>query len=306
MTNKIIIGSRGSQLSLAYASFVKKKILSRGENKKLQIQIKTIKTTGDIFPKKKMSEIGGKNFFCKEIEEQLIKKKIDIAVHSLKDMETNENKKLVIGSYIKRNDPRDSYISSSKIKFSKLKNSIIGTSSRRRELQLKLINKNVSFKNIRGNVDTRVKKVLKGDFDGAIVAHAGLKILKLDKHVTEIFSKKKIIPAAGQGVIAAQCRKKDLKVSKILKGINHYKTEICSKAEKSILKSIGGDCHTALGALAVIKKNNIIIEAELFSDDGKKSFRVKQKGKLNTSISLGNKVGIKLLKLMGKKFKKKI
>ena len=121
--------------------------------------------------------------------------------------------------------------------------------------------------------------------------------------MTEIFSKKKIIPAAGQGVIAAQCRKR-FKSKQNIKRNQSLQNRNLFKSRKSILKSIGGDCHTALGALAVIKKNNIIIEAELFSDDGKKSFRVKKRGKLNTSISLGHKVGIKLLKLMGKNLKK--
>ncbi|RPG96568.1 MAG: hydroxymethylbilane synthase [Candidatus Pelagibacter sp. TMED165] len=306
MGNKLIIGSRGSRLSLAYANIVKEKILSIKDNQTEKVEIKIIKTTGDMFPKKKMSEIGGKNLFCKKIEDQLLKKNIDIAVHSLKDMETNENKKLLIGSYIKRNDPRDALIQISKKKFSKLNNCVIGTSSRRRELQFNLMNKNIYFKNIRGNVDSRVKKVLDGSYDGAILALAGLKILKLDKHVTEIFSKRKIIPAAGQGVIAAQCRKNDNKIKAILQKINHHNTEICSKAEKGLLKSIGGDCHTALGALAVVKKKKLIIEAELFSDDGTKCYRIKKSGKINNPSSLGFNTGKKLLELIGKQFKKKL
>ena len=145
---KIIIGARGSKLSLAYVSKVKDLILDG--SKDIDIQIKTIKTTGDIHNNTKISELGGKNLFCKEIEENLIDKKIDIAVHSLKDMETIEHHKLIIGAYIKRNDPRDSLVSNKIKNLNELRNGmLIGTSSRRRELQMKRLNRNITVVNIR-------------------------------------------------------------------------------------------------------------------------------------------------------------
>ena len=175
---KIIIGARGSKLSLAYVSKVKRLILK--SSKDIDIHIKTIKTSGDIHGDVKLSEIGGKNLFCKEIEENLIKNEIDIAVHSLKDMESIEHKDLTIGAFIKRNDPRDTLISN-KIKNLKELNQevIIGSSSRRRELQLKKLNKNISVINMRGNIDTRIKKVDENKLDASILAAAGVKSLNL-------------------------------------------------------------------------------------------------------------------------------
>ena len=155
---KIIIGARGSKLSLAYVSKVKNLILESLND--VDIHIKIIKTSGDIHQDIKLSEIGGKNLFCKEIEENLISNNIDIAVHSLKDMESVEHKDLMIGAFIKRNDPRDTLVSNKIKKLSEINtNIVIGTSSRRRELQLKKINKNISVVNLRGNIDTRIQKV---------------------------------------------------------------------------------------------------------------------------------------------------
>ena len=156
MNNKITIGTRGSKLSLAYAGKVKDLILQFHTTNEDKIVIETIKTSGDLFQNKNISEIGGKNLFCKEIEDKLIKKEIDIAVHSLKDMDSVETNGLIIQAYIKRNDPRESFVSKKFEKLSDLNNGKIGSSSRRRELQLKLMNKNLKIKTIRGNVDTRI------------------------------------------------------------------------------------------------------------------------------------------------------
>ena len=165
---KITIGARGSKLSKAYVDRVKNLIL---ENfKDINIVIKFIKTTGDIHENKKISEIGGKNLFCKEIEENLVNKEIDMAIHSLKDMESDEHKDLVIGAFVKRNDPRDILISKKLKKISDLnRNIVIGSSSKRREFQLKKINKNILIKNIRGNVDTRIEKIMVPFGDGMTV-----------------------------------------------------------------------------------------------------------------------------------------
>ena len=184
---KIIIGTRGSKLSQAYASKVKNLILKN--TKGIDLPVKTIKTSGDSNLKVKISEIGGKNLFCKEIEENLLDEKIDIAVHSLKDMESQENEKLVIGAFVERNDPRETIISDKINKLSdfgkKLK---IGSSSRRREFQLKKINKEIVVRNMRGNIDSRVKKLEEGEFDGIILALAGVKTLRLENTIGFIFS----------------------------------------------------------------------------------------------------------------------
>ena len=208
---KITIGARGSKLSLAYVEKVRKLLLKGNkELKEENINFKAIKTSGDINQNIKLSEIGGKNLFCKEIEEKLISNEIDIAVHSLKDMESVENDKLTIGAYIKRNDFRDVIISNKIKSIGDLKNkTVIGSSSRRRELQLKKINQNITFINIRGNIDTRIQKLEEGKLDGIMLASAGIKSLKLNNKISILFEAEEVLPAAGQGIIAVQCKKND-------------------------------------------------------------------------------------------------
>ena len=305
MNNKITIGSRGSKLSLAYANKVKNLISSFDPSIEKKITIETIKTSGDLFKDKKISEIGGKNLFCKEIEDKLIKKAIDIAVHSLKDMDSIETKGLVIQAYLKRNDSRESFVSKKFKNLSELNNAKIGSSSRRRELQLKLLNKNIKVENIRGNIDTRIKKVETGEYDGVILALAGLKMLKLEKFAKETFSVKDFIPTAGQGIIAVQCREDDEDAKKILKKINHNETETCALAERSFLKTLGGDCDTAVGCAAILNKDNIELNAQLFSDDGKKVFNVVKLGKSNQPQLLGKLAGEEILKKSKNSFAKK-
>jgi len=304
---KIVIGSRESKLSLVYANKVKNLLLKKQTDlSKEDVVIKTIKTSGDIFKDKKLSEIGGKKLFCKEIEESLLKKNIDIAVHALKDMESVITKGLVIGSYIQRNDPREALLSTKYNSFKDLKNKIVGSSSRRRELQIKSINKDVIVKNIRGNIDTRVKKMGEGLYDGIILALAGVKNLKLEKKVKEIISTEDMLPAVGQGVIAVQCREEDEKIKNILKNINSKETEQCAISERSMLRTIGGDCDTAAGGLAVLTGNEIFLKAQQLSDNGEEYFFYELKGKKEDANKIGEIVGAELLKRAGLKFKKKL
>jgi len=303
---KIRIGARGSKLSLAYAAKVKKLILdSQSSLSSDNIEIQSIKTSGDIFHDKKLSEIGGKNLFCKEIEESLITKKIDIAVHSLKDMATEEIPSLYIGAYIKRNDPRDVLISFKHFNLKEIRNGVVGSSSRRRDLQLKLINKDILVKNIRGNIDTRIQKLKDGLYDGIVLALAGIKTLKLEENIKHIFSTEEMMPAVGQGVIAAQCRNDDTNIIKILKKINNEETKQCTLAERSLLKKLSGDCDTAVGGLAIIENNKLILSAQLFSDNGDQDFIYKTKGKREDGLIIGEIVGTELLKKAKNSFKKK-
>jgi hydroxymethylbilane synthase len=304
---KITIGARGSKLSLAYVEKVKKLLLKENEELKAEnINFKAIKTSGDINQNIKLSEIGGKSLFCKEIEEKLISNDIDIAVHSLKDMESYENDKLIIGAYIKRNDYRDVIISSSIKSKGDLKNKIIiGSSSRRRELQLKKINHDISIVNIRGNIDTRIQKLEERKLDGIILAAAGVKSLKLNNTISISFEAEEVLPAVGQGIIAVQCKKNDEVAKSFLKNINDPETELCAKAERKMLQVIGGDCETAIGGLALIENNNLKLKAQLFSDSGSKSFEYELTGKDIDAVNIGKSVGEKLLNLAGKEFKKK-
>ena len=300
---KIIIGARGSKLSLAYAAKVKKLMLEGETTLSSElIEIQSIKTSGDIFHDKKLSEIGGKNLFCKEIEENLLKNKIDIAVHSLKDMASEEIESLNIAAYIERNDPRDVFISFKFKNINELKNGVMGSSSRRRDLQLKKLNKEARVKNIRGNIDTRIQKLKDGLYDGIVLALAGIKTLKLEEYARQIFSTDEMLPAVGQGVIAVQCRKKDYFINNLLKKIDHKATRKCAVAERSLLKTIGGDCDTAVGGLATIENNELILSAQLFSDDGKNFFIHKIKGDIDDGTSIGKIVAGRLLALAGNNF----
>ena len=304
---KITIGARGSKLSRAYVKKVKELLINKNKDlNEENIDFKAIKTSGDINQNIKLSELGGKKLFCKEIEEKLLKREIDIAVHSLKDMETEEDNNLIIGAYIKRNDYRDVIISDKIKKLEDLKQKIvIGSSSRRRELQLKKISKNVTVVNIRGNIDTRIEKLKEGKLDGIILAAAGVKSLNLDNKIGLSFNVEEVLPSAGQGIIAVQCNKNDDIIKNILKKINNKETETCANTERAMLQAIGGDCETAVGGLAIIENNNLKLRAQLFSDSGLKSYERELIGEINEPIKIGKKVGKDLLKLAGSEFKNK-
>ncbi len=296
MKNKIIIGTRGSKLALIYAEKAKNELL---KNKLINnIEIKSISTAGDKIKDLRVSEYGGKGLFCKTIEKELIDKKIDIAVHALKDLPSDEPKELLSNCFLERNNPRDILISKNNKSINDLTaNSIIGTSSYRREFQLKQIRKDLKYKLIRGNVDTRIKKLNENLYDAIILSYAGIKSLGLEKKISQIFSISEIIPSAGQGTIVLQCRKDDIDLIKILDNINHKPTHRCIQAERNVLRILEGDCETAVGAFAEINGNNIILKAELFSLDGKKRFYIE----LSKDIKFAKKLGIEVGKILKKK-----
>ena len=290
---KIIIGSRGSKLALIYAEKAKDALKNVFNG---NIEIKKISTAGDQNQNERLSEIGGKGLFSKNIELQLIEKKIDIAVHALKDMPSFETKGLYTGCFLKRNYSNEILISKNNIKFDKLKpKSIVGTSSLRREYQLKRKRNDLIFKLIRGNVDTRIKKLKEGTYDAIILSKAGIDCLKLNDQISEEFLNNDIIPSAGQGIIAIQCRQEDSEMIDLLKKINDEKTKMSALAEKEVLKTLDGDCDTAIGVSSVIKDKTITIEAELFSIDGKKRYYIKSEKELKLASELGKEMG-KILK----------
>ena len=290
-SKKIIIGSRGSKLALIYAERAKTKILESAFNYGFEgIKIKKITTKGDVIQDKRLSEVGGKGLFSKKIEEELLDEKIDLAVHALKDMPSNETAGLVTNCFLERNDPREILISKDNKHIKDLKpNSIVGTSSFRREFQLKKIRDDLNYKLIRGNVDTRIKKLKNNLYDAIILSYAGIQSLNLNKNVSQTFSTSEIIPSAGQGVVALQCRKNDQELIKLLDKVNHQPTHSCVLAERNVLKVLEGDCETAVGVIANIDRDTINIEAELFSLDGKKRFYHKASKILVLLMSLAKK-----------------
>jgi hydroxymethylbilane synthase len=286
---KIVIGSRGSKLAMIYAENVKAKL---AEVFFKDIEIKKIVTSGDENQKDRLSEIGGKGLFSSKIENELINSRIDIAVHALKDMPSNETGGLQTNCFLQRNDPREVLISKNKIKFKDLnQNSIIGTSSFRREFQIKNKRSDLNYKLIRGNVDTRIKKLNQNLYDAVILSYAGINSLNLDEYISEIFSIDEIIPSAGQGVIALQCKSDDDFIKNVLKKINDEKTFKSAQAERNVLKVLEGDCETAVGAISVINNKNITLEGELFSLDGKERFYCKSSKDIKHASELGIEIG---------------
>ena len=306
MKKKIIIGSRGSKLALIYAEKAKNQLLNfLGNFEEKQIEIKIIKTKGDEVLDKKLSEYGGKGLFSKNIEIELLEKKIDIAVHALKDMPALETEGLLTNCFLERNDPREILISSQNKKLDELnKNSIIGTSSSRREFQLKNLRKDLNCKLIRGNVETRINKLKNGQYDGILLSYAGIKLLNLHDQISQFFSTSEIIPSAGQGIIALQCRLDDNEIKSLLKKVNHMPTYFCAIAERGVLKVLEGDCETAVGVYAEIKNQNIKINAELFSIDGVQRFYENRSKKIEFAEKLGKEVGIVLKKKSNYSYKK--
>ena len=295
MNKKIIIGSRGSKLALLYAQKAKDKIIEKTNLSRDDILIKSITTKGDEVQDIRLSEVGGKGLFSSNIEKQLQLKNIDIAVHALKDMPANETKGLTTDSFLERNDPREILITKNKKKLKDLdQKSIVGTSSYRREFQIKKIRQDLNCKLIRGNVDTRIRKLNEGMYDAIILSYAGIKFLKFENEISEIFSAEEIIPSAGQGVIALQCRENDDETISILNKINHEETYKRAYLERNILKVLDGDCETAIGAHSVVDGDKITVEAELFSLDGKQRFYEKKVGNLNEFKEIGKEIGILL------------
>ena len=300
-SKKIIIGSRGSKLALIYAEKARAKILKFCP----EVEIKKITTTGDINQKDRLSEIGGKGLFSKQIENELLNEKIDIAVHALKDMPSDETEDLLTNCFLERNDPREVLISHNNDLIKDLKpNSIVGTSSFRREFQLKKIRSDLNYKLIRGNVGTRIKKLNEKLYDAIILSYAGIQSLKLDKNISQIFSTREIIPSVGQGVVTLQCRKNDSEIIKLLDKVNHKLTNIRVVAERQFLKVLEGDCETAVGAIANLVGDQINLEAELFSIDGKQRFYHKASKNINYSSELGREVGEILKKESNNSYKR--
>ena len=292
--NKIIIGSRGSKLALIYA----KKVKSELEKKFSKIiEIKKIVTSGDENQIDRLSNLGGKGLFSKKIENELINNQIDIAVHALKDMPSIETEGLLTNYFLKRNSPNEVLVSNKNIKLNDLKpKSIIGTSSYRREYQLKNIRSDLSYKLIRGNVDTRIKKLENGNYDAIILSKAGIDALNLNDKITQEFTTDELIPCAGQGIIAIQCRNDDVEIKKLLEDINDDQSRILANTEREVLKVLEGDCDTAIGAFSKIEGDNINLSVELFSVDGKKRYFKEDMRNKSLAKELGKEVG-ELLKL---------
>ena len=293
MTNKIIVGTRDSKLALTQANKVITKLNSIYPD--LEFKTLKVKTKGDILENHPIESFIGKGFFVKEIQEMLLAKKIDIAVHSLKDLPVDPIPGLELSAILERDDPRDALILSSKFKSKvDLNNLTICTSSNRRKSQLLRIYPNVIIKSIRGNVDTRLKKMEDGYCDGIIISAAALFRLGLVDKISHTFENNEIISAPGQGAIALETREDNIKIKKIVTSINHKNTSLCVNVERSFLKELEGGCTAPIGAFAEINNDVISLKGHISSFDGKKHITNQTASQYNNS----DKLGITLAKQM--------
>tara|TARA_B100001029_G_scaffold24522_1_gene17136 strand:- start:386 stop:1315 length:930 start_codon:yes stop_codon:yes gene_type:complete len=272
MKNKVIIGTRTSKLALYQTNQVKKELKKNFPD--LDIEIIEVKTKGDILLDKPLDRNLDKGYFVKEIQELLIQNKIDIAVHSLKDLPVEELNELKISAILKRGNPQDVFLSRKNKKLSEFNdNELIGTTSLRRKAQLLKLNPKLKIKDVRGNVDTRIKKMIEGKYDGLVMAAAGIERLKLNKHITEYLDFNSFLNAPGQGAIAVETNTNNSQVTKIVSTINHEKTMICTKNERDFMKKMGGGCNYPIGAYAYIQGDKLFLEGIVLSLDGKKSIK---------------------------------
>ena len=295
---KIKIGTRGSRLALWQANFVAEEIKKKFPA--LEVEIKKIQTKGDKILDAPLAKIGGKGLFTKEIEIQMAEKKIDLAVHSLKDLPSELPKNFKIAAITKRESPFDAFVSE---KFSSLedlpKNSIVGTSSLRRAAQILKIRADLQIKNLRGNVETRLKKLDAGEFDAIILAAAGLERLGFSARIKKILPE--IIPAAGQGALAIEIREDDLKTFELIKFLNDEETFSAVKVERDFLKKIGGSCQIPAGIFAEVKGEKIFARAIISSVDGKNFVEDKKSDSIKNLENFGETFADDLLLRGGKK-----
>ena len=304
MNKKIRIGTRGSQLALWQANWVKRKLLEW--NPGIEIEIHKIKTTGDKILDAPLSKVGGKGLFVKEIEEALFDKKIDIAVHSMKDVPTDLPEGLSISAITEREDPRDALISKDGLKLKELKKGAkIGTSSLRRQVQLLNFREDFKIYQLRGNLNTRMKKLSAGDFDAIMLAAAGVKRMGWKDKITEYLPYDIFLPAIGQGALGIEIRDSDREAGKIVERFNHRETSLCVRAERAFLKRLEGGCQVPIAAFGTIippsppfnkgGQGGIKLEGLVGSIDGKILYRDSKEDKENNVEELGIRLAAKLL-----------
>jgi hydroxymethylbilane synthase len=304
---KVRIGTRKSQLALWQAKYIANLI---NQIHGVEVELVKITTSGDKILDVPLAKIGGKGLFVKEIEDAMLKGEIDIAVHSLKDVPTQLPEGLDIIAITEREDPRDAFLST---KYKSLKDlpagAVVGTSSLRRKSQIMKMRDDLIINDLRGNVDTRIRKLEEGQYDAIILAYAGLKRLGLDSKASYIFSPQEMIPAVCQGFLGIEARVDDERIKKILEPINNQESFIRATAERSFLKTLEGGCQVPLGAYCEIKDDFIHITGFIADLEGKTFIKESLSEKLtniNQAKELGQRLANILLKRGGKDILTKI
>ena len=291
MAHRLVIGSRGSRLALWQAEQARDALLRL--NPGLEIQIEVINTTGDVKPDP-LSVIGGKGVFTKELEDALLDRRIDVAVHSLKDLPTVIPETLSITAICEREDPRDALVMRPGQTAASLHDlaagSVVGTSSQRRFSQLRALRDDLTVKDLRGNVDTRVRKLDEGQYDALILASAGLIRLGLRERISAAVSISEILPAVGQGAIAIETRADDRIAVGATSKLNHRETELACRAERAFLRGLGGGCQFPIAAHAMIAGNSLTLEGLVATPDGSEILRDRLAGVSDKAELIGSQL----------------
>ena len=291
----IVIGTRGSPLAMWQAQWVSDQLEALG----VSSRIKVIKTTGDKMGARAFAKLvtttGVKGVFTKEIDEALIKHQIDIAVHSLKDLPTKSDRRLALGAVPERGDARDALVGGELKDFGE--GARIGTSSLRRAAQFRRLRPKLKVEEVRGNVDTRLRKLDEGRYEGLILAAAGLQRLGLEDRIAETFEPNVMCPAIGQGAIGIQVRARDKAIHEIVAPLNHQETRTAVTAERTLLEALSGGCQVPLGGYASIRGDRLRLSAMVVSQDGRRSFCRVVEGNTMTPAAVGEETAEKLLSL---------
>ena len=286
MRKQIRIGTRGSALALWQAEWVKSELEKKYPG--LTVTLTKIKTTGDKILDVPLAKVGGKGLFVKEIEEAMLANEIDIAVHSMKDVPTFFPDGLHLSCITKREDPRDALLSRNKVAFKDLPlGANVGTSSLRRQAQLMNVRPDFVIHQLRGNVDTRLRKLKEGQYDAIILAAAGVKRLGLAENVTEYIDPSVSLPAIGQGALGIECRVDDRELNDMISFFNHPDTRVCVTGERALLRRLEGGCQVPIACYGEIKEGNLHLTGLVASVDGKRTIKEAITGERDKAERLG-------------------
>src|SRR5687768_7715514 len=298
MSRPLVIGSRGSKLALWQAEQAKARLLAL--NPEIEVRIEIIKTTGDV-KTDPLSVIGGKGVFTKELEDALLDGRIDLAVHSLKDLPTVLPDRLIVSAICQRDDPRDALVVHDDLKarggsiLNLPEKAVVGTSSQRRVAQLKSLRADVVVKDVRGNVDTRIRKLDEGQYDVLILASAGLRRLELEDRINAAISTEEMVPAVGQGAIAIETRADDQFVIETTGELDHPETRLCCLAERAFLRSLGGGCQFPIAGHAIVENGELRLDGLVAAPDGSKILRDQLSGSKEDVDEIGSSLAAHLI-----------
>jgi hydroxymethylbilane synthase len=299
----IRIGTRGSALALAQASEVQQRLEAVHGTGRLAFEIRAIKTTGDRIQDRPLSEAGGKGLFTKEIEEALLADEIDIAVHSMKDMPTELPAGLTVACFLPREDVRDAFISRSAAGLRDLpQGAAVATSALRRQAQIKHLRPDLAVVPMRGNVETRLRKLDEGAADATLLAMAGLKRLGLEARVTAPVPVDEMLPAVAQGAIGIETRVDDLAIARLIAPINHEATALAVIAERAFLAKLEGSCRTPIAALAELAGGRLTFRGMILTPDGRQCHATRREGLPPEALRLAEDAAAELLAKAGPDF----